>query len=168
MSRESLVPGYRQVESFGPDDDYERTAEGDIEEEVSYITLDLGNVEPTLVPSSSTYRLIGLDTPHPFLQLAGTVFKGRHQDLLGTELIFADAQGNADASQKSVVHLANTEQRVQFKEVELKPRNSAEQASAAGSRKGKGKEKAVQNGHSTSQDTQSVPLEGEAMDTSEG
>jgi len=48
----SLCPGYRQVESFGPDEDYES------EEEVFYVTLDMGNVEPTLVPSSTSYRLI--------------------------------------------------------------------------------------------------------------
>jgi hypothetical protein len=49
----TLFPGYRQVESFGPDEEYEE------EEEVSYVTLDLGaSVEPTLVASSSTYRLI--------------------------------------------------------------------------------------------------------------
>lgn len=51
-SSSSLVPGYRYVDAFGPDEDYE---EG---EEVSYVNLDLGAVEPTLVPSSSTYRLI--------------------------------------------------------------------------------------------------------------
>ena len=48
----SLCPGYKQVEAFGPDEEYED------EEEVSYVVLDLGNVEPTLVPTSSTYRLI--------------------------------------------------------------------------------------------------------------
>ena len=49
----TLVPGYKQVDAFGPEDEYE----GD--EEVCYVTLDLGaDVEPTLVPSSSTYRLI--------------------------------------------------------------------------------------------------------------
>jgi general transcription factor 3C polypeptide 6 len=47
----SLCPGYKQVDGFGPDEDYE-------DEEVEYVTLDLGNIEPTLVPSSSTYRLI--------------------------------------------------------------------------------------------------------------
>jgi hypothetical protein len=47
----SLCPGYKQVESFGPDEEYE-------DEEVCYVTLDMGNVEPTLVPSSSSYRLI--------------------------------------------------------------------------------------------------------------
>ena len=50
----SLFPGYKHVESFGPDSEYE---DGE-EEEVEYVTLDLGTVEPTLVPSSSSYRLI--------------------------------------------------------------------------------------------------------------
>jgi hypothetical protein len=48
----SLCPGYKQVETFGPEEEYED------EEEVSYVVLDLGNVEPTLVPTSSTYKLI--------------------------------------------------------------------------------------------------------------
>lgn len=48
----SLCPGYKQVDAFGPDEEYED------EEEISYVVLDLGNVEPTLVPTSSTYRLI--------------------------------------------------------------------------------------------------------------
>lgn len=52
MPATTLVPGYRQVDSFGPDEDYLD------EEEVSYVTLDLGVVEPTLLPSTSTYRLI--------------------------------------------------------------------------------------------------------------
>jgi hypothetical protein len=48
----SLCPGYVQVEHFADDSEYED------EVEVSYVTLDLGSVEPTLVPSSSSYRLI--------------------------------------------------------------------------------------------------------------
>jgi general transcription factor 3C polypeptide 6 len=48
----SLCPGYKQVEAFGPEGEYED------DEEVSYVVLDLGNVEPTLVPTSSTYKLI--------------------------------------------------------------------------------------------------------------
>ena len=53
----ALFPGYTQVEAFGPDEDYESN-NGEVEEEVEYVTLDLGTVEPTLVPSSSSYRLI--------------------------------------------------------------------------------------------------------------
>jgi hypothetical protein len=48
----SLFPGYTHVSEFGPDDCYES------EEEVVYVTLDLGNVEPTLVPNAAAYRLI--------------------------------------------------------------------------------------------------------------
>lgn len=39
------------MDAFGPDEHYE-------DEEVTYVTLDLGSIEPTLVPSSTTYRLI--------------------------------------------------------------------------------------------------------------
>lgn len=53
QKNQSLCPGYRQVDSFGADDEYES------DEEVFYVTLDLGAaVEPTLVASSSNYRLI--------------------------------------------------------------------------------------------------------------
>lgn len=48
----SLCPGYHQVDAFGSNEEYES------EEEITYVTLDLGAVEPTLVPSSSSYRLI--------------------------------------------------------------------------------------------------------------
>ncbi|EKM51222.1 uncharacterized protein PHACADRAFT_263246 [Phanerochaete carnosa HHB-10118-sp] len=55
----TLYPGYSWVEDFAEDDDeYERDENGDVIEEVEYVTVDLGVVEPTLVPSSSAYRLI--------------------------------------------------------------------------------------------------------------
>lgn len=59
----TLIPGFRQVETFGPDEDYEG------EEEITYVPLDLGaSLEPTLVASSSTYRLIVRSIPdHPAL-----------------------------------------------------------------------------------------------------
>lgn len=58
MARSSLFPGFSQVEAFGADDEYETLENGEVDEEVVYVTLDLGQVEPTLVPSSSSYRLI--------------------------------------------------------------------------------------------------------------
>ncbi|KAJ3930475.1 MAG: hypothetical protein NXY57DRAFT_962649 [Lentinula lateritia] len=112
-----LCPGYRHVEQFGPDEEYEDEVEN------FYVTLDLGAVEPTLIPNSSTYRLIGLDTPTPFMQLSGTVLQGRHESLLGTELVFVE--GKADAQDRSKRHLSfmsTTEQRVRFKEVQLRPK----------------------------------------------
>ena len=57
MSQQTLFHGYKHVEAFGPHDEYE-SQDGEVEEEVEYVTLDLGSVEPTLVPSSSSYRLI--------------------------------------------------------------------------------------------------------------
>ncbi|KAK0488686.1 hypothetical protein IW261DRAFT_1588990 [Armillaria novae-zelandiae] len=118
----SLCPGYKQVDAFGPDDEYED------EEEVSYVTLDLGSVEPSLLPSSASYRLIGLDTPTPFLQLSGTVLKGRHESLLGTELVFTDGKdASADRSRRTVAYLTSTKQRVCFKEVRLQPKGEGKE-----------------------------------------
>lgn len=57
-SENRLASGFCQVDAFDTGDKYERDENGNIIEEVSYVTLDLGAVEPTLVPSSSTYRLI--------------------------------------------------------------------------------------------------------------
>ena len=130
--RSSLCPGYKHVSVFSPslsspkskstlqaETENSSSADAkaveedvDYEEEVEYVVLDLSNVEPTLVPSSSTYRLIvrlffaawpsawtdekslqGLDTPTPFLQLSGTILRGRHDNLLGSELIFSDDKG---------------------------------------------------------------------------
>ncbi|KAF8878150.1 hypothetical protein CPB85DRAFT_1234868 [Mucidula mucida] len=82
---ECLCPGYTQVETFGPDDEY------DEEEEVVYVTLDLVDVDASLIPSSKAYRLMGLDTPNPFLQLSGIILKGAHCSMMGSELIFVEA-----------------------------------------------------------------------------
>nr|GAT54382.1 predicted protein [Mycena chlorophos] len=112
-----LVPGYTQVDAFtAAEDEYEE------EEEVVYVTLDLGGgVDSALLPSSKSYRLIGLDTPTPFLQLSGTIFKGRHDELLGTELLFTEDQDAAgDWNKRTMTHVANTERRIVFKQVQLK------------------------------------------------
>ncbi|KAI0288732.1 hypothetical protein BC826DRAFT_1035868 [Russula brevipes] len=123
-SDKRLVPGFRQVDTFDSDECYERDEQGRVIEEISYVTLDLGAVEPTLVPSSSTYRLIGLDTPSPFLQLSGTIFQGTHQSLLGTELLFTEEKDLHDQARRKVSHLANTSQRIRFKQVEVQPKDA--------------------------------------------
>ncbi|KAH8988666.1 hypothetical protein EDB86DRAFT_2808259 [Lactarius hatsudake] len=140
-SDERLAPGFRHVDAFGSDSLYECNEHGEIIEEVSYVTLDLGAVEPTLVPSTSTYRLIGLDTPTPFLQLSGTIFQGTHQSLLGTELLFTEDKGRSvyphsisslkqrmpdihERAGRKITHLANTSQRIRFKQVEVRPKGA--------------------------------------------
>jgi len=127
--------GYKQVEAFGPDEEYDE----EFTEEF-YVTLDLGQVDQALIPSSSTYRLIGLDTPTPFLQLSGVVLKGQHQTLLGTELLFTDpieqkpdidpsASTPPTRKRNDVEFFASTERRIRFKEVQLKPKQKDVDAS---------------------------------------
>lgn len=46
----------------------------------------------------------GLDTPTPYMQLQGTIFKGRHDLLLGTEMIFTDDKGASRSRLKLCFH----------------------------------------------------------------
>ncbi|KAI5885119.1 uncharacterized protein SCHCODRAFT_02521476 [Schizophyllum commune H4-8] len=132
-TKQSLFPRYTRVDDFGPDEDYE---DG---EETSYVTLDLGGTEPTLVPNSSSYRLIGLDTPTPYLQLSGTILKGIHDNLLGTELLFANSECESP-SNSTISHLANTSQRISFRAVQLRKKDATP---APTKRKGKGRGEGV-------------------------
>ncbi len=76
----------------------------------------------------------GLDTPTPFLQLAGTVLKGRHETLLGTELLFSGAYlllayGKyyilATEHEHAVSYMESTRQRILFREVRLEEKGKA-------------------------------------------
>lgn len=148
MPATTLVPGYRQVESFGPDEEYLEE-----EEEVSYVTLDLGVVEPTLLPSTSTYRLIvsvgpvihGTDdnerrvwirqrlsynSQARYSRAAMTRFSARSSYLRKKKVrahrrLCLDAERTRGAddthpNKRSLVHVGSTEQRIRFKEVQLK------------------------------------------------
>ncbi|KAG6915768.1 hypothetical protein DXG01_009884 [Tephrocybe rancida] len=120
----SLYPGYKHVSSFGDASEYA----SDEEEQVSYVTLDLGSIEPSLVPSSSTYRLIGLDTPTPFLQLSGTILKGRHETLLGSEILFTDPP---DKRSLTPLTPPTTSTRICFSEVRLLPKGTVAPSSSS-------------------------------------
>ncbi|KAG2083528.1 hypothetical protein BD769DRAFT_1633148 [Suillus cothurnatus] len=120
--------GYRQVDFFDPDEEYLS------DDEEFYVTLDLGTVEPTLLPSSSTYRLVGLDTPTPFLQLSGSFFRGQHDTLLGSELLFTEGKNEPERNTRALTHVGVTERRIRFKEVQLQPKTheKLEEAPAIG------------------------------------
>ncbi|RXW22294.1 hypothetical protein EST38_g3553 [Candolleomyces aberdarensis] len=64
--------------------------------------------------------LQGLDSPTPFLQLQGTVLKGHHHHLLGTELIFSE---DKEHHKRTIQHAANSEQRILFKEITLQQKS---------------------------------------------
>jgi hypothetical protein len=58
MGMSSLIPGYKLVETFGPDEEYETNDDDNVEEIVSYVTVDVAGVDPALIASSSSFRLI--------------------------------------------------------------------------------------------------------------
>jgi hypothetical protein len=67
MPAESLVPGYRLVEAFGPDSEYETRPSADpegngvgeeVEEEVEYVTLEISGIADVGPELLTSYRLI--------------------------------------------------------------------------------------------------------------
>lgn len=100
-----------------------------------------------------------MDTPTPFLQLSGTIFQGTHQSLLGTELLLTEDKGSSrgsivfarykhhshqqsgldDQTRRKVTHLANTSQRIRFKQVEVRPKDESPDPPPGASTRGKGK-----------------------------
>lgn len=92
----------------------------DEEEETVYLSLELGAVDPHLLSHCASMRLVGLETPTPFLQLGDSVYRGLHVSTLGTELVFDDA--TPDASTRSIRPFAHIEHKVLFNPVSLVPR----------------------------------------------
>jgi len=68
MPAESLVPGYKLVESFGSDSEYEtrpsvdsaggNEGEEEVEEEVEYVTLEISGIADVDSNLLTSYRLI--------------------------------------------------------------------------------------------------------------
>ncbi|KAF8330795.1 uncharacterized protein EI90DRAFT_3124013 [Cantharellus anzutake] len=116
-----LIPGYKFVEEFSEE------FETGFEEEVSLVTLDLGQADLSIIPNADSYRLIGLDTPTPFLQLGGNIFKGCYETLLGSEILFKES---SEHSQKMIApHGIMSERRVRFNQLVLKsPEEMEEEA----------------------------------------
>lgn len=96
----------------------------DEEEEITYLVLELGAVDPSLIPNCASMRLVGLETPTPFLQLGDSVFKGIHVSNLGTELLFNDA--TPDGPSRSLTLHAQTEHKILFNPVMLTPKQAPE------------------------------------------
>jgi hypothetical protein len=40
----------------------------------------------------------GLETARPFLQIGGSTFRGEHETLIGTEIIFQEPSASSDLS----------------------------------------------------------------------
>lgn len=84
-----LNPQWKPVDSFDApnfdDDDYS-------EEEVSYVTLDLGSSSQNhlaAVDQAHEIQLAGLETDTPYLRVGPQVFSGQWDELIGSEIILA-------------------------------------------------------------------------------
>ena len=64
----------------------------DDEYEEFFVMLELPELHSSFLSSCETYSLIGLDTTTPILKLGSAVFRGSHEDTLGTHLVFSDTQ----------------------------------------------------------------------------
>lgn len=120
----------------------------DEEEDVTFLTLELGAVDPALIPSCSSIRLVGLETSTPFLQLGDLVFQGIHAPSLGTELVFQ----NNDAAP-----VITTEHKILFNPVALTPRTVAEPDSVPPSAPPESREPEEAAGGSAPQQRQPAP-----------
>ncbi|KZT55575.1 hypothetical protein CALCODRAFT_518676 [Calocera cornea HHB12733] len=136
-----LGPHWTQVDDLSALD-----ASYSSDEEIEYVTLDMGvpphSAGPLQIPQ---YRLIGLDTPRPFLQLGNTIYEGVHQTLLGTEIVLRDTR-DQDATGKSTKHVLPQHlatRRIRFREVTVRPHASAEDADAARPSRAPGWDKSV-------------------------
>ena len=67
----------------------------DEDHEDVFILLELPDTPASFLSSNTSYSLIGLDTPTPVLKLGSAVFRGTHEDVLGTHLVFSDAEALA-------------------------------------------------------------------------
>jgi hypothetical protein len=81
------TPVQQQQELPAEEDEFEYTKE--------YVILDTGprtSTQTLLSASSSGVKLIGMDTPTPFLRIGGLMFKGKHDLNVGSDMIFKDGK----------------------------------------------------------------------------
>ncbi|PWN88214.1 hypothetical protein FA10DRAFT_157419 [Acaromyces ingoldii] len=69
------------------EEEEEEADEWEYEETEDLIMLDLGSKSARLAHMSHEYTVTGLETDHPFFKLGNLTFKGRWDQLLGTELL---------------------------------------------------------------------------------
>jgi hypothetical protein len=74
---------------------HQHSLEDDYEYETEYIILETGprtTTQTLLAASASGVKLIGMDTPTPYLRIGNLTFKGKHDLNVGTDLIFRNKE----------------------------------------------------------------------------
>ncbi|KAI9634681.1 uncharacterized protein MKK02DRAFT_27845 [Dioszegia hungarica] len=119
-----LGPGWREVESF---EDLTDEDEYTTDEEELYAVLDFGQaIDRQQMQSESTYQLIGLDTPLPFIKLGNQVYQGEMSPLIGDEVILGMVRDPANPTKPSHVPLHTASRHLLFRPIVLKSQAEAE------------------------------------------
>ncbi|KAL3899933.1 MAG: hypothetical protein SGCHY_001699 [Lobulomycetales sp.] len=100
--------------------------------ETEYIVMDLGPVAAPHLEAvrhagsaGATVKLIGIDTPTPFLQLGDAVYRGKHDLAVGCDLLLERSMSGAS------VFAGVNSRRMSFTQVALKKKNQAAAESVA-------------------------------------
>ncbi|KAM0788579.1 hypothetical protein ACM66B_001701 [Microbotryomycetes sp. NB124-2] len=93
-------------------DDYDRDEWE--EDEVCYLTLDFGKL-PTGAVTSGDLQLLALNSDTPFARVGGSIFRGQHESLIGSEIFLERDNETGSYSPWS----STTNARIQFDPVKL-------------------------------------------------
>ncbi|KAL7009772.1 hypothetical protein EMMF5_000680 [Cystobasidiomycetes sp. EMM_F5] len=115
-----LEEGWTLVPQFpeGEDDEYS-------DEEVSYITLDLGkDVTAEQMSHIDSLQLLDLNTHEPFVRFGQQILRGRYETTLGSDLLFIQPQPDPDTGKHGLLQrLGTTQTRIQFESLKLVPKD---------------------------------------------
>ncbi|KAL6041981.1 General transcription factor 3C polypeptide 6 [Balamuthia mandrillaris] len=97
----------------------------EVEEEEFYVTLELEDfLDTNLLQSCQRYKLLGLNTEGPLLQVDDMFFQGTYAETVGTHLYFADptSTSSSSSSSTSTAPLYTATKKLIFRRVGLEPK----------------------------------------------
>eukprot|EP01116_Phalansterium_solitarium_P012420 TRINITY_DN28687_c0_g1_i1.p1 TRINITY_DN28687_c0_g1~~TRINITY_DN28687_c0_g1_i1.p1 ORF type:complete len:252 (-),score=74.77 TRINITY_DN28687_c0_g1_i1:118-873(-) len=116
---EDLAAPNAPLDSAGTDDEWE--------ESEFLVLLEIDGSDP--IPANCQYSLVGVDTPTPYLTLNDKVFRGRHDEVMGTSMFFEEHRQPIDASEPNgpteIADLSlfgTTTKKIKFERVTLEPK----------------------------------------------
>nr|XP_032809996.1 general transcription factor 3C polypeptide 6 [Petromyzon marinus] len=105
--------------------------DGDWEEEEQYVVVELSGIIDSdfLAKCNNSFKMLGVDTDEPIMQLGGCVFAGRYEDALGTCVLFKEnaTSGPGDASEGTALsYQCHTAKKLLMHRMFLSERQSSE------------------------------------------
>ncbi|XP_022110060.1 general transcription factor 3C polypeptide 6-like isoform X2 [Acanthaster planci] len=107
--------------------------ENDWVEEEELVVVELsGIVDPEYLSKcrSSSFKLLGIETDEPVMQLGSYIFTGQHKNMLGTAVIF-EKTNNQDQGKENLQwrFKCQTDKKMEMQRAHLKPKQTAQEAS---------------------------------------